>query len=361
MKKPALDKKSLEVLRPILDALPFYVLLVDEQHRILAVNKAVQLELNKRPEDLVGCNCPEAVHGVKGPYAGCPLEEAVERGGVTVEKEFFDKEHGRWMESMIYPVEAEQDRAQVYIHFVRDITESKRMQDIAASRERLARVGEFSARLAHTIRNPVHGLLNSVAHLKKKFSGGDPEVEEILTWMKEGLTRLETVTRRMLTLTRESPMERRLLELNKVVDEAVSMVRERGQSGGPTLELELEPLPPIYLDAERLGEVVINLLDNAVYACGGSGTVRVRTHAMGGGGDGEPGRQCLEIRDTGPGIPAELIKKVFDPFFTTKPVGKGSGLGLAIAHRVISEHKGEVEILSNEGEGAVVRVILPSG
>lgn len=352
MKKPALDKKSLEVLRPILDALPFYVLLVDEQHRILAVNKAVQLELNKRPEDLVGCNCPEAVHGVKGPYAGCPLEEAVERGGVTVEKEFFDKEHGRWMESMIYPVEAEQDRAQVYIHFVRDITESKRMQDIAASRERLARVGEFSARLAHTIRNPVHGLLNSVAHLKKKFSGGDPEVEEILTWMKEGLTRLETVTRRMLTLTRESPMERRLLELNKVVDEAVSMVRERGQSGGPTLELELEPLPPIYLDAERLGEVVINLLDNAVYACGEHGTITVRTRAVDNG-------QVMEVEDTGPGIPQDIRDRVFHPFFTTKAIGEGSGLGLAIAWRVVKEHGGEVEVQSGEGRGALIRITLP--
>ena len=360
-KIPVLDDHALEILRPILDALPFYVLLVDEDHQILAVNQAVTHELDRLPRDLVGCRCPEAIHSEDKEYPGCPLEEAVEKGGVAVEKEFFDKEKGRWIESMIYPVDQGEEQARLFVHFVRDITETKRVQEIAASRERLARVGEFSARLAHTIRNPVHGLLNSMALLKKRFLGGDSEAQEILTWMDEGLSRLESVTRRMLTLTRETPLDRQHRELNNIVAEAVSMVQEQGQSGGPTVELDLGELPPISLDSERLGEVVINLLDNAVYACGGSGIVQVRTRALDGDGGKEPGGQCLEVQDSGPGIPQDLLDQVFDPFFTTKPVGEGTGLGLAIARRVISEHEGQMEILCDEGQGTLVRVILPSG
>ena len=359
MKEPALDGDALEVLKPILDALPFYVLLVDEEHRIITSNRAVQRELDKLPADLEGCHCPEAIHGEKKAYAGCTLEEAVEQGGVAVEKEFFDKETGRWMESMIYPVDVAEDKAQLYVHFVRDISESKRMREIAISRERLARVGEFSARLAHNIRNPLHGLLNSVAHLQTRFGGEDSETAEILTWMTEGLSRLERVTRRMLTLTRETPIEKRSLSLNKIVRDAVSLVSERVRDRGPELEMDLKPLPHVGLDPDRLGEVVVNLLDNAMDACGDGGAVDVRTYAHTGRGEGGLRGQCLEVQDSGAGIPAELLDKVFDPFFTTKPVGEGSGLGLAIARRVITEHAGEVEVQSEEGKGTLIRVVLP--
>jgi PAS domain S-box-containing protein len=364
MKKPSLDSSDLAVLKPILDALPFYVLLVDEEHRILTANTAVQRDLDKRPAEIVGCHCPEAIHGSSGEYAGCPMEQAKE-SGEAVEKEFFDDETDRWIESMIYPVEtggADAETARLFVHFVRDISERKRLEQIAVSRERLARVGEISAGIAHTFRNPLHGLLSSVARLDKRFGGQDQEAAEILSWMREGLNRLERVTRRMLTLTREVPLVKRPVALAAVVDDALALVSQGMGGVGPALVPELAKLPPIHLDPDRLGEVVVNLLDNAVFACGDGGTVTVSTGLHTANPHRQSGTQYqyLMVEDDGPGMSAEVQERVFDPFFTTKGVGEGSGLGLAIARRVIREHGGEVQIRSVEGQGTRVRVTLPA-
>ena len=353
MKGAGSVENTLAVLEPFLDALPFYVILVDEDHQILAVNRAVTTQLEMEPEALIGCHCPLAVHGHEGEYAGCPLEQSLEQGGEPVEKEFYDEEAGIWVESMIYPVERPGPGGKrVFLHFVRDITERKRLEQVALSRERLARVGELSAGIAHTIRNPLHGLLNSVSHLRKRVFGEDPEATEILDWMQEGLTRMETTTRRLLTLTRETPLVKRPVALAEVVEEALVLVSERVRGEGLTLEHDLAELPTIHLDLDRLGEVLVNLLDNAVYACGEHGTITVRTRAVDNG-------QVMEVEDTGPGIPQDIRDRVFHPFFTTKAIGEGSGLGLAIAWRVVKEHGGEVEVQSGEGRGALIRITLP--
>jgi PAS domain S-box-containing protein len=86
----------------ILEALPFYVMLVDEQHHILQANNAVREHLGLKPEDIVGRYCPEVVHGLKEPWYACPLEEAVEKGQ-AVEREALDEKSGRWIKSAIYP------------------------------------------------------------------------------------------------------------------------------------------------------------------------------------------------------------------------------------------------------------------
>lgn len=360
MTTSGLDEQTLMALAPVLDALPFYVIVVAEDHTILATNKAVQRELDRVPEELLGCQCPVAVHGVEGAYDGCPLEQSIEEGGQPVEKEFYDEGTGKWVESMIYPVPATgASGKRMFLHFVRDISERKRLEQVANSRERLARVGEFSAGIAHTMRNPLHGLLNSVSHLHKRLGGEDPEAAEILDWMKEGLTRMETTTRRLLTLTREAPLVKRPVELSTVVRDALTLVSERVRQGGPALEQDMPQLPPIHLDPDRLGEVVMNLLDNAVDACKDDGTVTARTR-LATAEEGVQGGQVLEVQDTGAGIPEEIINRVFEPFFTTKGIGGGSGLGLAIARRVVREHGGEVEILSEEGNGTTIRVSLPA-
>ena len=113
----------------ILDALPFYVLLVDETHHILLANKAVRRDLGLDPEQIVGRYCPKIVHGLDGPFPGCPLEEAVDKGH-AVERELFDPYSGRWMKSAIYPTKHRtQDGRAIFIHMIHDITERKRVEE----------------------------------------------------------------------------------------------------------------------------------------------------------------------------------------------------------------------------------------
>ncbi len=122
----------------ILDALPFYVLLVDAHHHILQANKAVQAQLGVEPKDIVGKYCPKVIHGLDEPFYACPLEEAVEKGQ-AVEREALDPESGRWITSAIYPTRGwTRDGRRIFFHMVTDITERKQAEErLRTSREQL--------------------------------------------------------------------------------------------------------------------------------------------------------------------------------------------------------------------------------
>lgn len=122
----------------ILDALPFYVLLVDSAHYILHANKTVQLQLGLDPDQIVGGYCPKVIHGIDTKFYGCPLEESVEKGE-GVEREVFDENSGRWLNSAIYPTnQYTKKEKRIYLHMVTDITERKKGEEqLRASHEEL--------------------------------------------------------------------------------------------------------------------------------------------------------------------------------------------------------------------------------
>jgi PAS domain S-box-containing protein len=116
-------------VQSLLDVIPFYVMLVDEEHRILLTNKAVRSDLGLDPKKVIGGYCPKAVHGTDDPYPGCPLEESLERGG-SVEREFFNSETGQWVSSAVYPTgKKTQEGRQIYVHFISDISVRKRAEE----------------------------------------------------------------------------------------------------------------------------------------------------------------------------------------------------------------------------------------
>jgi len=132
-----------------------------------------------------------------------------------------------------------------------------------------------------------------------------------------------------------------------------------------TLSLTLNrDLPKIYADAGSLRQLLMNLLLNAIYFTPAGGSIFITTGSdaalLDAGSGVAPGRIRLSVRDTGAGIPADLIDKVFDPFFTTKPVGEGTGLGLTICHRIVEEHGGTIDVESEPGKGATFTITLPS-
>ncbi len=119
--KTKVENELLEVL----DSLPFYVMLIDSDHYILMANKAVRRHLGVKPEQIIGGFCPEVIHGLKQPYPGCPVEEAVQKGH-AVEREFLDSDTKRWVKSAAYPIGLQsQEGKMVFFHMISDITERK--------------------------------------------------------------------------------------------------------------------------------------------------------------------------------------------------------------------------------------------
>ncbi|MBI2191136.1 MAG: hypothetical protein HYU36_04050 [Planctomycetes bacterium] len=248
------------------------------------------------------------------------------------------------------------------IYFVRSITvryhkaEALRRarEQVAQSRERMARIGEISAGVAHTVRNPLHGLLNCVDILKRKVPPQDA-AQEILDLMSEGLTRIDTVTQRLLRLSRDEPLQKTATDLNDLVREAFHFIDVKAGKKSVRVALDLADLPPVRVDPNRLSEAILNVLHNAVDACRPTDAVTVRTRLYGVPAQGIR----MEVEDSGEGIPKQHLGQVFDPFFTSKPIGEGTGLGLSITKRVIEEHGGKVTLESEVGNGTLVTFFLP--
>ena len=115
----------------ILDALPFYVLLVDKDHNILEANQAVYRYLGVKRQDILGKYCPRVIHGLNRPFEGCPLEEAAQKNE-AIERELFDPKAGRWVMSAIYPTRGlTRDGKRIFLHMVTDVTERKQAQEQA--------------------------------------------------------------------------------------------------------------------------------------------------------------------------------------------------------------------------------------
>lgn len=333
----------------ILDALPFYVLLVDADHHIVLANKAVSEHLGVDPEDIVGKYCPKVVHGLDGPFPGCPLEEAVEKGH-AIEQEFFDTETGRWMDSAIYPTNYRmQDGRAVFFRTARDITERKQMQDRLLALQRLATLGEFLGSVSHELRDPLTLIGIAVQWLKTKLEDTEEEVKKHLDRIDTQLDSCWCTIESLLSLAKMTEPRIESLDLISIAYSAIatSEVPETVD----VVENLLDEEVLIDGDQEQLRMAFRNIVTNAVQAMEGKGTLTLTV------GRTADDQAEVSLTDTGPGIHPENVDKVLEPLFSTR--AEGTGLGLSIAKAIVEKHGGTIDAKSEPGHGATFIVRLP--
>jgi two-component system, NtrC family, sensor kinase len=220
--------------------------------------------------------------------------------------------------------------------------------------EKIASLGRLSAGVAHEINNPLAGILIYAELLQRSLGpeGGDREfVDEIISQTM----RCQQIVSRLLEFSRQSLVERTLVDLNSVINRVVDLILHQALFHNIQLTRDFDPeLPYIMGDQGQLQQVLTNLLLNAADAMQGQGDITIVTRP-----DARGNGVVLTFSDTGPGIPADILTKIFEPFFTTKPVGKGTGLGLSIVYSVVRRHGGTVEVDSRPGEGTTFRIHLP--
>jgi two-component system, NtrC family, sensor kinase len=144
--------------------------------------------------------------------------------------------------------------------------------------------------------------------------------------------------------------------MNMLIDDSIRVLHSQLNGRPVKFVRRFDPaLPCIEGNYAHLGQVILNIIKNAVQALSdGGGTITLTTCAV-----GENGRIAVECRDTGHGMPEEILKDIFKPFFTTKKPGEGTGLGLYIAHEIVVRHGGHINVHTMEGRGTVVMVELP--
>jgi len=227
-------------------------------------------------------------------------------------------------------------------------------------RDRLAALGEMAAGLAHEIRNPL-GSIKASAQYLAETSEQSEDASEFLGIIVDEVDRLNRVVSSFLDYARPAHSDTEPISVNPAVHLTLQLLRPECDSVNVALHVTLDPdLPKVRIDIERLRQVLINLVQNAVQAMTGGGDIFVETRVQDRFRVGEGARRWVQIsvRDTGPGIPSDLLANLFVPFVTTKQ--QGTGLGLAISHRIVSEAGGRIDVRSREGFGSTFLVLLPA-
>jgi signal transduction histidine kinase len=226
------------------------------------------------------------------------------------------------------------------------------LQRKLARAERLAVLGALAGRLAHELGTPLHSIGGHLDLMLK-----DPrlpkDLRERAQIVADEVDRLCGLLRDYLKRLRAPDPRPVPTDLNALVGRIARLMGPVLEAGSVALRLELDPLAsaPFRLDPRQVEQVLLNLVQNALDAMPGGGTLVLATGA-------EPQGRRVSVRDTGHGIPADLRERVFEPFFTTKDLGEGSGLGLAICLEIARAHGGTVSVDSEPGEGTAVTVRL---
>ena len=228
---------------------------------------------------------------------------------------------------------------------------------------KLASIGELATGLAHEINNPLAIIAAEQTNLADLVDATglehsfQRECLDSIQRCRKQINRCGNITQKMLQFGRRSEEALRLVDITPQLQETVELMKNQADLRDTTLELTLEnDLPDLMVDPNELEQVLVNLVNNALYAVGKRGRIDIV-------GSRNEGEVVIAVKDTGSGIAPEHLDRVFEPFFTTKPVGKGTGLGLSVCYGIVQMWGGTIEVESTPGKGTIfqIRLPIPSG
>jgi two-component system NtrC family sensor kinase len=239
----------------------------------------------------------------------------------------------------------------------KEITQQQLIQS-----ESLAAIGQLVAGIAHELNNPLastSSLIQNDIELineQKEKRETDHEILKDLNFSLKELKRAELIVKSVLGLSRQTQRYAEDIDINTAIDDALRVLYNQYKYSEMNIVKDYEEnLPRVNGNFANLGQVFINIIKNALQALpDGKGTITLKTRYK-----KETNSVTIECRDTGAGIPVEIINDVFKPFFTTKEVGSGSGLGLYISHEIIKKHEGLISVSSKQGKGTTFTIDLP--
>jgi len=244
------------------------------------------------------------------------------------------------------------------------VVELRETQEQLVQAGKLAALGQLAAGVAHEINNPLAGIMGYAQLLTEKLqraaregttSEDIPRFISYVENMEKQSQRCKHIVQNLLKFARASTQEEMSeVDCNRVIQETLGLIEHQLEQSSIDVVTQFDPqLPPIYGQEGKLQQVITNIVINAMQAIEQRGTITISTSR-------HQNSVLMTIRDTGVGIPAELLNKVFEPFFTTKELGKGTGLGLSVTYGLVHEMGGRIELESAVGQGTTFTISLPA-
>jgi len=344
-------KRLQQYAEKILATMSDGLLAVDMGGVITAVNPAACAILGIPPEHIVK-GCPVLEYFDKDIQFSAYIRQSLENtsGKNQVEIHLLRGEEKRIILTGSSVLESDEKNTRQLIFNLNDITDLKKLEAEIRQTQRLADLGTMAAGMAHEIRNPLSAIKTYVALLPEKIEKPG-FLEKFQRTVPREINRLNTLIEELLELSKPPKYNFNPTDLRKLLIQSIELLEADFKSKSIGCKWDIpKGLPQIMADADQLEKVFINLMQNGAQSMpnGGMITIHVSFNNT---------SVIISFMDTGHGFSPELAENIFNPFFTTK--AKGTGLGLAITHKVVSEHRGQIEAKSKKGEGSCFSINLP--
>jgi len=353
-------RESEEKYRTMMEAMEDATYICSQDLKVEYMNPAMIKRLGR---DATGEDCYQALHGLTRQCDWCIHDQVMD--GEYVITEVASPLDGKTFHISNSPIRNSNGSTSKLTVF-RDVTELKEMETLLQQAQRMEAIGTLAGGIAHDFNNILFPLVGFSEMLRDDLPA-DSHLQTYVEEILQAAMRSKDLVKQILTFSRQSEQEARPLKLQPILKEVLKLLR----SSIPSTIKFRQAIDPqcgvVFADATQIHQVIMNLATNAFHAMekdGGELKVILKTIRLEAGQTDIPalipGNYArLAVRDTGIGIPPEIMDKVCNPYFTTKDTGKGTGLGLSVVQGIVKSCNGEMRILSEPGHGTTVQVYLP--
>jgi len=329
------------------------LIVVDQELRVLRSNSALTRLLGFRPNEISGRPIQDVLVGPEDVTATL-LDVLGHHRDAERSRLILHHRDGTPLPVHLHAVPLKVPGGDQIVIALKDQSEQQAIEDQTEILAQRALLGEVTAIFAHEVRNPINNISTGV-QLAASRLGKEHPLYESLERVRAECVRLDQLMSDVLFFARPLELKMEALDLADLMHRILARWTPRFNQSGVRCHTSFQPdLPSASADPRTLERVIVNLISNALEAMTEGGTLSI---ALARTGDDFGGMLELKVADTGPGIPADKIERIFDPFFTTKK--DGTGLGLAISRRILTAHKGTIQVESFPDAGTVFTIHLP--
>jgi len=323
------------------------VVVIDKEFRITLFNKSAESLFNSKSKDVLGSSIKT--------FIGGKLSFVLDKiaSNVTVfENDIFINNGIKFLSFTISTLEDPDTNQTKFTVVIKDLTETKRLEEEAKRNEKLSAMGELASGVAHEIRNPINAIGMIAQRLNKEFIPADNQKEylDITLLLRNEVNRINKIITQFLSYAKPIDISKKQVEINSYLNEIYKLFEAQAKQKSINFIIQSSQKFNVNIDADLIKQSLLNIISNAFDAVTNNGEISINYFKL-------KNDFVIEISDNGIGMSSDQQKKIFDLYYTTKK--DGNGLGLSITQKIIAQHKGTISISSKVNNGTTFKIILP--